>query len=723
MNYQQFNSILTLLALIGGPVEAFRRHPSFFDQHSYNDSSHDAAAAAANQNRRQLNNSESYTTSTSTSTSSNDNNHNSDQAKHDSSIKTKQETIQSTVDHVYEKTNKRNTLSLPQPSDHLVTDLPYLDPNALPTKQYAGHISASPDGVDDKKLFYWLFEPDTSLYDDGQEIPLLIWLNGGPGCSSMDGLFLENGPLQLVKDKTKNSWSIQINEYSWHKAPAYVLYVDQPVGTGLSFTKKRNYCNNDLEVDIDFHKFLENFLIMYQDFFLQNEERGQRKMKRPMFFSGESHAGHYIPSMIDHILQRNDDPSEANAPKVIMNVRGAAIGNGWVDPYYQYAAADLAYSIGMIDLAQKEMFDEKEEICREKLEGGNFRSGVCFDLLDDIVAQSAGKLGTTKVSIYDNRNWEKAHQDRSFPPGHKQVEAYLGGWNQANEGMTVDYKEVLKAIHAEESIDANQRYKECTDPPYNALSHQDGLGVTNEVVRILEHDTKPKLLFFNGMNDMICNHIGNEKFLDNLKWKHAKDWTLATRNVWSFESDFISRTENVPHGPAGYVKEYENLIFLKVASSGHMVPMDLPDTALVMIRTLMFDLSFGSNSQRLQSKMPHSDDTSECPSCPSCKSTTSPNGVDGADDYYNEGDDDGEEADESRVLFTKQFVTGGWFGAIVGVSLMFVVNLWRSRRSPNYPVKSSPIQTTEDNFEYADDPETELVMRSSRRSTAGGEFI
>jgi len=62
----------------------------------------------------------------------------------------------------------------------------------------------------------------------GDEVPLILWLNGGPGCSSMDGLWLENGPFRLKSGD--NGWTIDVNDYSWHNAPAWILYVDQPVG-------------------------------------------------------------------------------------------------------------------------------------------------------------------------------------------------------------------------------------------------------------------------------------------------------------------------------------------------------------------------------------------------------------------------------------------------------------------------------------------------------------
>jgi carboxypeptidase D len=105
------------------------------------------------------------------------------------------------------------------PEDHRVVNLP-LDDGSITTAHYAGLLPASSNG--NKFLFYWLFYPDVSNYHGKEEdIPLLLWLNGGPGCSSMDGLFIEHGPIQLVMEN--NNWKITSRKDSWHKSPAYVV--------------------------------------------------------------------------------------------------------------------------------------------------------------------------------------------------------------------------------------------------------------------------------------------------------------------------------------------------------------------------------------------------------------------------------------------------------------------------------------------------------------------
>ena len=339
------------------------------------------------------------------------------------------------------------------PNDHLVTGLPLLEPSSFPTKHWAGLLPASDDG--DKYLFYWLFAPPPSNRAD-EDIPLIIWLNGGPACSSMDGLWLENGPFRLVhKDGT---WSIDIADKSWHNTPAYIVYIDQPVGTGIAFTTSGKYPTNDKEVNTDFYYFLKEFLSLHKDKFLVGNT-----LSRKFFFSGESHAGHYIPSMMNYIRKQN-----MKSPSINIPLTGAAIGNGWIDPMVQYAAHEAAYGYSLIGLAQKRALAAKELECQQSLAKGKYVVRTCFDLLDDVVSNSQGDGSAYSVSQYDYRSWELKSKPRDFPPGHRDVEAYLSG----NGAISSDVQEVLAAVHSTPSWTAGQRYRECTDPPYNALQHQ-----------------------------------------------------------------------------------------------------------------------------------------------------------------------------------------------------------------------------------------------------------
>lgn len=587
------------------------------------------------------------------------------------------------------------------PEDHLVTSLPLLDEGKFPTRHYAGHIDASADG--DKKLFYWLFEPDFSDSEARKEedTPLVIWLNGGPGCSSMDGLFLENGPFRIVppqevyehsaaNTQDTSKWRIEINPYSWHKAPAYTLYIDQPVGTGLSFSKNHNWATNDLEVNVDFYIFLQNFLMLHKDKFVQDSpisnHDGQTltyQMSRPLFFSGESHAGHYIPSMIDHILEQNDQllgvkqrgSDRGLVPlqgKIIVSVQGGAIGNGWVDPVYQYSAAKAAYGMGLIDDAQLNALKKKEITCQEDLRKGSYVNAVCFQLLDDITGQSDGGE-TYTVSSYDNRRWEYTAKPRVFPPGYTVVESFLGNVKESPfaRGVTpawdVDSVSVLNALHAGEATKAGQFYSECTDPPYDALSHQDGKGVVPEVVRVLDHpgiDGNPiQLLFFSGVHDLICNHAANEDFLTNLPWSETKNWIVSERFVWR-AGDLIDDGH-----PVGYMKQHKNLHFLKVLNAGHMVPMDQPRVSLKMITTFIYRESFKDVTQRLERSILKSE-TCECPQTGVVVSSDDK-------DVLNPSALNQNVASNSVILFA-------WVAAMFAVAALFLYAVMKRRRRNSF---------------------------------------
>ena len=115
-------------------------------------------------------------------------------------------------------------------NDDLVTSLPGLSPNP-PFAHYSGYLP-----VGSKQMHYWFAESQGSPTND----PLVLWLNGGPGCSSMEGMLYENGPFQILEDGK----TVTLNNYSWNKL-ANMLYLESPAGVGFSWSSNQADYNND----------------------------------------------------------------------------------------------------------------------------------------------------------------------------------------------------------------------------------------------------------------------------------------------------------------------------------------------------------------------------------------------------------------------------------------------------------------------------------------------
>ena len=186
-------------------------------------------------------------------------------------------------------------------------------------------------------LFYWWIESRGDPTTD----PLVLWLTGGPGCSSEIALFYENGPWMFADD---NKTLIK-NEYSWN-SHANLLYVDQPIGTGFSHAALPDLDVNEDEVAANMAEFMIGFLEKYPQF------KG-----RDFYITGESYAGHYIPAVSYHFIF--DVPDKLN-----ITFKGLAIGNGLVDPYLQYPEyAVFAYENKLIGEAEYKILNATFKEC------------------------------------------------------------------------------------------------------------------------------------------------------------------------------------------------------------------------------------------------------------------------------------------------------------------------------------------------------------------------
>uniref|UniRef100_A0A8C9ELD9 Carboxypeptidase n=1 Tax=Pavo cristatus TaxID=9049 RepID=A0A8C9ELD9_PAVCR len=178
------------------------------------------------------------------------------------------------------------------PAGHEVTFLPGL-PKQPSFRHFSGHLCIGPT----QRLHYWFVEAQ----NNPQSSPLVLWLNGGPGCSSMEGFLKEHGPFLVQPDGV----TLKYNDYAWNKI-ANMLYLESPAGVGFSYSEDKKYATNDTEVAHNNYLALKEFLRLFPEY-----------SKNDLFLTGESYGGIYIPTLAEWVMQ---DPS--------LNLKGIAVGNG-----------------------------------------------------------------------------------------------------------------------------------------------------------------------------------------------------------------------------------------------------------------------------------------------------------------------------------------------------------------------------------------------------------
>ena len=181
---------------------------------------------------------------------------------------------------------------------HHVTSMPGYS-GALPFKMYTGYVK----GGESERLFYIYVESEEV---PPSEAPISAWFNGGPGCSSLDGFWTENGPFEIQTDL-----SLKLRPYRWNRL-SNMLYMEAPVGVGLSYDLNGNYNNSDDRTANLNMNGLNHFFELHPS--LQT---------RDFFITGESYAGIYIPTMSEAILDAQLAGLWKGPP-----LKGIAVGNG-----------------------------------------------------------------------------------------------------------------------------------------------------------------------------------------------------------------------------------------------------------------------------------------------------------------------------------------------------------------------------------------------------------
>ncbi|KAF8009568.1 hypothetical protein BT93_J0543 [Corymbia citriodora subsp. variegata] len=369
------------------------------------------------------------------------------------------------------------------------------------------------------RMFYFFFESRNSTND-----PVVIWLTGGPGCSSSLALFYENGPFHIANNLTLVS---------------NLIFVDQPTGTGFSYsTDERDIRHDEQGVSNDLYDFLQAFFAAHPQL-----------VKNDFYITGESYAGHYIPAFAARVQQGNKAKEGIH-----INLKGFAIGNGLTDPEIQYGTyTEYALNTKLITQSDKASIDTLFPNCKRAIQQCATKGGNACDSARPPCNIIFNKIVTGNINYYDIR---------------KSCEGPLC-YDFSNMETLLNQKTVRDALGV-----GDIEFVSCSSTVYSSMFGDWMKNLAVGIPALLEDGLK--VLIYAGEYDLICNWLGNSR------WVHAMRWSGQKQFAKSPNVPFV-----VAGAKAGLVKSHGPLTFLKVHNAGHFVPMDQPKAALQMLKSWM----------------------------------------------------------------------------------------------------------------------------------------
>ncbi|KMT08095.1 hypothetical protein BVRB_6g143470 [Beta vulgaris subsp. vulgaris] len=406
-----------------------------------------------------------------------------------------------------------------------------IPPEALPQK--SGYLIVNQTSK--SSIYYTFYEaqkPITSL----SKTPLLIWLQGGPGCSSMVGNFFELGPWRV-----NNRIELERNHGAWNRIFG-LLFLDNPIGTGFSIAASEEEIPRD-QYGVAKHLFIaiKSFIELDKSLF----------GSRPIYITGESYAGKYAPAIGYYILRRNSEVSESER----VNLAGVAIGNGLTDPITQVMThGSNAYFSGLVNEKQKTQLEESQRkvvklVMENKWSEATDARSQVLDMLQNM---------TGLATLYD--------MTRKIPY-ESFVERFLSKM------------EVKKALGVENST----VWEECSRV-VGSILHEDVMKSVKYMVELLVKESK--VLLYQGQRDLRDGVVSVEAWMKTLKWEEIAKFEDAERKVWKVKGEV-----------AGYVQKWTSLTHAVVLGAGHFVPTDQAVHSQVMIEDWVLERGVFANQE------------------------------------------------------------------------------------------------------------------------------
>ena len=428
---------------------------------------------------------------------------------------------------------------------------------------YSGYLDTLIDG---NKLFYIYYPSQTKPSTD----PVLLWLNGGPGCSSLFGMLGEIGPVT-----TDNfSGELKLNPYSWNME-TNLLFIEQPAGVGFSIAK--DFYHNWTDVEN-----AKNLLAAVKDFYATfSDLKG-----RDFYISGESYAGIFIPHLAAEILE-----DKSTTDKI--NLKGILIGNALTDPLVDYdrSLAEFGFWRGLISI---ETYDKFQKLCPHLPD--ELRPDTDLDgKYQEFTGEVSHKCNQIRLQISKEFDGSDLYGIYRLCPIHSRLTPndflyYNSKFTMRNMIIKGIKKIFTKNNNPEKNLKLNEEedglwpYMMCgddltVDTFLNLNETKRKMHVYNESViwtqcAYLNYEWSDSIHLYNttllkypnvkkwllsGTEDGVITTIGTMRWIHKIGFKVNKTWSQ-----WKAQKQI-----------SGYVQSYEEgLVLVTIKGAGHMAPQD-----------------------------------------------------------------------------------------------------------------------------------------------------
>ncbi|WVO23595.1 uncharacterized protein IAS62_004950 [Cryptococcus decagattii] len=396
-------------------------------------------------------------------------------------------------------------------------------------KSYSGFLDVGYG----KNLFFYFFESRS----DPSEDPVVMWINGGPGCSS-----------SLVNDTERNP-------YAWNEK-ANVFFLDEPIGVGFSHADNGQTVGTTEEAAIDVQAFISIFFETFKEF-----------EGRAFHMAGESYGGRYLPVFASAVVDGNKQLiKEGKSP---INLNSVMIGNGVTDyftttesyfPFQCTLHGDLTEPVQSIGncVAMAEAVPKCHKLAKKGcLETHDYTTcSMAINYCEQVLGETFLSVGVNPYDVTMPCTIEELADSLCYPVT-KKIGTYL------------DLPDVRHILGVDK---LRSNWSSCDGSVFTRFTQSlDNTGKTwLYVAGLLERGVR--VLNYVGMLDFICNHVANELWMERLEWSGKEGYNAADFNGWVVDGH-----------RAGEFKTYGNLTMLKIRGAGHMVPYDKPKEALSMV--------------------------------------------------------------------------------------------------------------------------------------------